>query len=98
VHRALHTVIEQRLLHRTRRHDERVEDIALGHREATRQESHDWARHQRHVVMQVLFEVRVIGLDDRNAQSARQRSSLIVRDERSLDVHQVRLQLLELRA
>jgi hypothetical protein len=66
VHRALHTIVEQRLLHCTRGHDERVENIALGNGEAARDESHDRARHQRHVVMQVLFEVRVISLDDRN--------------------------------
>ena len=97
VHRTAHAVVQQRLLHRTGWDDQGIEHVALGNSEAARDESHDRARQQRHVVMQVLLEVRVIALDDRNAQCASQRRALVVSDEGSLDVHEVRLEALELR-
>ena len=87
--RPLDPVRAQHLLHRRRRDDDPVERVALPAAHAARCNPEQAARQERHVVMEVLFEVRVPGLDHRQPVPAGPAHTGRVRDERRLDMHHV---------
>jgi hypothetical protein len=72
-----------------RRRDDGVDGVALPARERARERACDRCRQQRQVVMQILFEERVIGLDDGDLQLARGLDADPVRDERRLHMQHI---------
>ena len=89
LHGGLDAVLAQHIVHRTGRHHDRIEVVALRAREAPRQRARPGPGHQRHVVVQILLEEGVIGLHPRHAQPFRQRHARVVGDKGRLDVDQV---------
>ncbi len=72
-----------------RRRDDGVDGVALAPRDRASERACGSGRQQRHVVMQVLLEERVIGLERRDVQAARSLDPDPMRDERRLDVQHV---------
>ena len=81
--------LAQRLGHLPRGRHHGLHVVALRHREATRHVTGERRRQPRYVVVQVVFEVGVIGLDQRCTEPAREPHSGVVRHERRLDVHKI---------
>jgi hypothetical protein len=82
-------VVGQHRAHGLGRGDEGLHGRALRAREAARQEARERRRHERHVVMQVLLEERVIGRDAGDSRAPREAYPGVVGDERRLNVHQI---------
>ena len=89
VHRSFDAVSDQHVGELPRRRNHGVHGIALSQRRAAREGSRHGARQQRHVVMQVFLEERVIGLEHRHAQLTRDPLADPMSDERRVDVHGV---------
>jgi hypothetical protein len=87
--RPLDAVHAQDLEHRRRWHDEVVERVAPATRDGTRRGTQQAARQERHVVMEILFEMRVPGLHHRQPVAARPAHAARVGDEGCLHVHDV---------
>ena len=84
-----HAVVDQRVAHRRARRNQRRDIVALGQREATRDPSPHPPRQDRHVVVQVVLEERVIRRDHRQTVRARETHTRVVRDEWCVDMDQV---------
>jgi hypothetical protein len=82
-------VTSQHLLHRRRRHDDRIERIALAAADDPRGSPGQRGRQERQVVVEVLLEVRVVRLDHRQLVTPRPPNADRVRIERRLDVDDV---------
>ena len=82
-------VAAQHRQHLPGRHDQRVDLGALRGAESPRRAARRGARQERHVVVQVLLEERVVGLDDRHAEAPRERDTGVVRHERRVHVDDV---------
>jgi len=82
-------VSEQSLLHGVRGRNYGIQLIALRAAEAASQAAGDLARQQRHVVMQVLFEERVVRGNYGRALLAGESKPSVMRQKRGMDVHHV---------
>ncbi len=89
VDRRLHAVLQQHITHRFGRCDQRIHIATLGAGETLGDEPPDTPRQHRHVVMQILLEERVVRSHARDAGTACEPHTRIVRDERRVDVHQI---------
>ncbi len=89
VHRSFDAVTYQHVGELPRRSNHGIHGIALSQGSAARKSTRHRARQQRHVVMQIFLEERVIRLEHRHAQLTRNLLADPVRDERCLDVHDV---------
>jgi len=82
-------IVDQRVLHRAGRHDDRIERVALAPRERTRKGPQRALGQGRDVVVQVFLEMRVIGGDAGQAQAACMAQAGIVRGEGRLHMDQI---------
>jgi hypothetical protein len=88
-HRGAHAVGGEGARHRRRRHDHVVELARRSAGESPRDPAAEGGGQERQVVLEVVLEVGVVGLDHRHAATAGEIDTSAVRRERRLDVNQV---------
>jgi len=88
---------EQSLLHGVRGRNYGIQLIALRAAEAASQAAGDLARQQRHVVMQVLFEERVVRGNYGRALLSGESKPCVMRQKRGMDVYHVEFARSQLR-
>ncbi len=90
-HRCRHTVRVERVAHRGRRHDHPVELSRRFPSQSSRDPPTEAGRQERQVVLEVVLEVGVVGLDHRHPPPASEIDAGAMRRERGLDVDQIDL-------